>query len=282
MPLLDFHTHFFPERLMDALWRWFEAHAWPIEYKQYADEAVSTLRSNGVTRAVSLHYPHQPAMAVSLNDWARRLGEKYPDFIVPFGSLHPDDEDPEKILRTCFEDYGFKGLKFHCHVQKMAPDDRRMEPIYEICQAMDRLVLIHCGTGPHFKEKPSRGYGYDVTAISGADRFEKVLGKYPKLRFVVPHLGFEEMDRFVAMLDEFPNLHLDTTMAIGGFFPDPISPPWFKKNSDRFLFGTDFPNIPYSWNREKLALEAMQLGTAIEAKIFYENGARLLALSGGK
>lgn len=279
MPLIDFHTHFFPDRLMDALWRWFETHAWPIEYKQYADEAVATLKAHGVTRAVSLHYPHQPGMAESLNEWARRLGEKYPDFIVPFGSLHPDDRDKENILRTCFERYGFQGLKFHCHVQKFSPDDPRMAPVYELSQALDRIVLIHCGNGPHFKERPTQGYGYDVTALSGADRFEKVIRKYPKLRFVVPHLGFEEMDRFVGMLKDYPNLRLDTTMAIGGFFPNPVQREWFSENADRLIFGTDFPNIPYPWDRELKALRALELGSQIETKILHDNAARLLRLA---
>lgn len=279
MPLIDFHTHFFPDRLMDALWRWFETHAWPIQYKQYADQAVATLRAHGVTRAVSLHYPHQSGMAESLNEWARRLGEKYPDFIVPFGSLHPDDRDKENILRTCFERYGFQGLKFHCHVQKFSPDDPRMAPVYELSQALDRIVLIHCGNGPHFKERPTQGYGYDVTALSGADRFEKVIRKYPKLRFVVPHLGFEEMDRFVGMLKDYPNLHLDTTMAIGGFFPNPVQREWFSENADRLIFGTDFPNIPYPWDRELQALRALELDSQAEAKILHDNAAGLLGLA---
>ncbi|HKX11818.1 MAG TPA: amidohydrolase family protein, partial [bacterium] len=226
------------------------------------------------------HYPHQVGMAESLNDWARSLGQKYSDFIVPFGSLHPDDAGKEGILRRCFEEYGFKGLKFHCHVQKMAPEDPRLEPIFEICQALDRIVLIHCGSGPHFKENPARGYGYDVTAISGASRFEKVIRKYPDLRFIVPHLGFEEMDRFVAMLKDYPNLYLDTTMAIGGFFPHPVRREWFLENPERILFGTDFPNIPYEWNREKLALEAMGLGKDIERKILHDNAAGVLAGGG--
>ena len=278
MALIDFHTHFFPERLMDALWRWFEAHAWPIEYKLYADQAVATLKAEGVTRAVSLHYPHQSGMAEALNEWARRLAEKYPDFIIPFGSLHPDDRDKEILLRTCFEKYGFQGLKFHCHVQKMAPEDPRMTPVYEISQALDRIVLIHCGNGPHFKENPTQGYGYDVTALSGAAHFEKVIQKYPKLRFVVPHLGFEEMDRFVGMLRDYPNLYLDTTMAIAGFFPHPIKREWFSENPDRLLFGTDFPNIPYPWRREREALAKFELGKETEEKILYRNAAALLKI----
>ncbi|MFO1463409.1 MAG: amidohydrolase family protein [bacterium] len=278
MPLIDFHTHFFPNRLMDALWRWFETHAWPIEYKQYADEAVAQLKAEGVTRCVSLHYPHQAGMAEALNAFAFELGKKYPNFILPFGSLHPDDVDKEKILRRCFEDFGFKGLKFHCHVQRMAPEDPRMDAVYELSQAYDRIVLIHCGNGPHFKDSPTKGYGYDVTALSGAAHFEKTIRRYPRLRFVVPHLGFEEMDRFVGMLRDYPNLHLDTTMTLAGFFPNPIRREWFEAHPDRLLFGTDFPNIPYEWSREKKALQAMTLGPENEAKIFYGNAARLLGI----
>ncbi len=278
MKIIDFHTHFFPDGLMRALWRWFETHAWPIEYKVFADEAVATLKAEGVSRCVSLHYPHQAGMATALNEWAFRLAEKYPDFIIPFGSLHPDDAGKEKILRTCFEKYRFKGLKFHCHVQKMAPEDKRMERVYEICQDLDKIVLIHCGTGPHFKERPTAGYGYDVTGLSGAGHFEKVISRYPDLRFVVPHLGFEEMDRFVAMLDDYPNLYLDTTMVLAGFFPNPVKREWFERHPDRILFGTDFPNIPYAWKREKEGLGALGLGVEKEQKIFYENAERLLNL----
>jgi len=263
---------------MQAIWRWFETHAWPIEYKLFADEAVAKLKAEGVTRCVSLHYPHQTGMAESLNLWAQRLGEKYPEFVVPFGSLHPDDAGKEKILKACFDDYGFKGLKFHCHVQKMAPEDKRMESIYEICQERDKIVLIHCGNGPHFKENPTAGYGYDVTEISGAKHFERTIRKYSNLRFVVPHLGFEEIDRFVGMLEDYPNLYLDTTMTLAKFFPHEIRREWFERHTDRILFGTDFPNIPYEWKREKEGLLALNLGEEKEAAIFYRNAHHLLDL----
>src|SRR5262245_31843309 len=266
-PVIDFHTHFFPDKLLNALWRWFEKNAWPIHYKMYADEMVKTLKQNGVTRAVSLHYPHQSGMAASLNEWTYRLAQAYPDFLIPFGSLHPDDRDKESLLKTCFEEYGFSGLKFHCHVQKMAPEDKRMEPVYEICQDLGKIVLIHCGTGPHFKENPERGYGYDVTTLSGVEHFERVLKKYPRLKFVVTHLGFEEMEEFVGLLGEFPNLFLDTTMTLSSFFPNPVKREWLSDHADRILFGTDFPNIPYEWGREKKGLEDLKLGREKEAMI---------------
>jgi predicted TIM-barrel fold metal-dependent hydrolase len=280
MKIIDFHTHFFPNKLLDALWRWFETHAWPIEYKNYADEMVAILKKEGVSRCVSLHYPHKTGMAESLNEYAFRLSEKYQNFIIPFGSVHPDDDKKETILKKCFEDYAFKGLKFHCHVQKMAPDDRRMDFIYRMSEEYDRIVLIHCGTGPHFKDRPTNGYGYDVTKISGVKRFEKVIRKYPRLTFVVPHLGFEEMEEFVALLNDYPNLYLDTTMVLSRYFPHPLRREWLADHADRLIFGTDFPNIPYEWKREKEGLKQWRLGPERESKIFFENAARLLRIAG--
>ncbi len=174
MKLIDFHTHLFPNKLLDALWRWFETHAWPIEYKQYVEDLVPFLKKQGVDRCVHLHYPHKVGMTDALNLWARELEKKYSDFVIPFGSLHPDDKNPEKLLRQCFEDFKFKGLKIHCHVQKVAPEDPRMIPIYELCDAYQKIMLIHCGTGPHFQDRPVNGYGYDVTSVSGVKHFEKI------------------------------------------------------------------------------------------------------------
>jgi predicted TIM-barrel fold metal-dependent hydrolase len=160
----------------------------------------------------------------------------------------------------------------------MAPDDPRMDRIYRISEEHNRVVLIHCGTGPHFKDRPTDGYGYDVTRISGVKRFEKAIRKYPHLTFIVPHLGFEEMEEFVGLLKDYPNLYLDTTMVLSRYFPHPIKREWFADHADRVLFGTDFPNIPYEWKREKEGLLDLKLGTEKESKIFFENAARLLNL----
>ncbi|MBI4209833.1 MAG: amidohydrolase [Deltaproteobacteria bacterium] len=279
MNIIDFHTHLFPDRLYDAVWKWFENFAWPIEYKKYVGELIPILKKEGVTRCVSLHYPHKPGMARFLNEWAYQLGERYPDFVIPFGSVHPDDEDKEDILKECFERFQFKGLKIHCHVEQVSPDDSRMDSIYKMCEEYDRILLIHCGTGPHFKEFAVNGYGYDVTQVSGVERFEKAVKKFPRLRFIVPHLGFEEMGAFVHLLKDYPNLYLDTTMTLPNFFPVGVDREWFLKYPDRILFGTDFPNIPYEWKKEKEGLERLNLGKEIETKVLCKNAIKLLGLS---
>ncbi len=278
MKLIDFHTHLFPNKLLEALWNWFETHAWPIEYKKYVEDLVPILKNEGADRCVHLHYPHKVGMSESLNLWAHELEQKYPDFVIPFGSVHPDDENKEALLKKCFEDYQMKGLKIHCHVQKVAPEDARMIPVYEMCGAYQKIMLIHCGTGPCFKDRPISPYGYDVATVAGVKRFEKVIRKYSKMTFIVPHLGYEEVDEFFGLLKDYPNLYLDTTMAIANFLPGKVNPEKIAQHADRLIFGTDFPNIPYEWSREKKNLLAMRIGKENEEKIFWGNAAKLLKL----
>lgn len=277
-PVIDFHTHLFPDRLMDALYAWFEKNVYPVYFKEHADSLVAHLRQQGVTRCVSLYYAHKSGMADALNKWAYQLSLAYPDFVYPFGSIHPDDVKPEKLLQTCFENYQFKGIKIHCHVQKVAPDDPRMEVIYKTCEAYQKILLIHCGTGPHFLEQATEGYGYDVTRITVIQRFEKVIKKFPKLIWIVPHFGYEEVKEFRELLKDYPNLYLDTTMVLADYYQNPFQPEWLSQHADRILFGTDFPIIPYKWSTEKEKLLSFKLDKKTNQKILYQNAAKLLGI----
>lgn len=293
MQIIDFHTHFFPDKLFDALWTWFETHAWPIQYKSYSDDLVKILKNEGVTRCVALHYPHKPGMSQALNAWTTEFAGRYSDFVIPFGSVHPDDADKVERLEECFTKYNFKGIKLHCHVQHFAPDDPRLDAVYQTCRDHKRIVLIHCGTGPSFKDSTTpvaarpapgapaaliRGYGYDVSEVSGWRRMENVLKKYPDLTFVVPHLGYEEIPEFFKLLPLYPNLHLDTAMALSNFLKVNLKPEWLEKHSDRILFGTDFPHLPYSWNHELEELKKMGLSQKASDQILWQNAATLLGL----
>ncbi|MEO9138463.1 MAG: amidohydrolase, partial [Jatrophihabitans sp.] len=52
--LIDIHTHFMPDRVMDAVWRYFETDAgdygkpWPIQYKLPVQRRVDILGELGV------------------------------------------------------------------------------------------------------------------------------------------------------------------------------------------------------------------------------------------
>ena len=77
-----------------------------------------------------------------------------------------------------------------------------------------------------------------------------VLRSFPNLRLCVPHLGADEYEEYGRLVQRYDNLWLDTTMALAGYLPG--AAPWSvaEARPGRVMYGTDFPNLPYAWDRE--------------------------------
>lgn len=270
--MIDVHAHFFPDSLFRAIWKWFEKYGWHVRYQVMADEVVSLLKEQGIERFAVLNYAHKPGMSESLNSWTYEFCKKHPE-AIPFGTVHPDDENVGKILDRCFQDHHFFGIKLHCHVMAIRPDDERMFPIYEKVVEYDRVITLHAGKGPGLP-----GYQEKTELISGARFVRPILKKFPKLKLIVPHLGADEFDAFFDLMEEFPNLRMDTTMALAGHFPFEI--PWEKieQFSDRILYGSDFPNIPYERDMEIKNISSSVLSPEAKQRILGENARTLLSL----
>ena len=43
--IVDAHVHLFPERVFEAIWHWFDKHAWNIRYRLHAEEVVEFLNA---------------------------------------------------------------------------------------------------------------------------------------------------------------------------------------------------------------------------------------------
>ncbi|MFH1626201.1 MAG: amidohydrolase family protein, partial [Pseudomonadota bacterium] len=251
---IDSHVHLFPEPLFHSIWKWFDECAWPVKHKIPADEIIRLLIKLGAERLVVYNYSHKAGVSSSLNEWNYNLAKKYPKLIT-CATVHPEDDDLLALLRTAFRDYNLYGLKIHCHVNKIAPDDERMFPIYEKVIEYDKILNIHAGTGP-----PVPSYDFDINEICGVKRFRKVLKRYPDLRCIVPHLGAEEFEEFYDLMREYANLWTDTTMILSGFFPHHINPERLVEFQDRILYGSDTPNIPYDLDTEINYIKKLGLG----------------------
>ncbi len=251
-PIVDAHVHVFPDALFAAIWRWFDVYGWPIRYKLPAPQVIEHLESRGIERMVLLHYAHKPGIARSLNDFVAALSRAHPA-TVGTATVFPGEPGAVEILEEGF-DLGLRGLKLHCHVQCIAPDDPALEPIYRTCVEHDQPVVIHAG-----REPKSPGYRCDPHALCSAERVAAVLSSYPGLRLCVPHLGADEFDAFGELMTRYDNLWLDTTMAVAGYFPGKVPSDLVSLRPERVMYGTDFPNIPFAWDRELKRLLAMGL-----------------------
>jgi len=266
--VIDAHVHLFPDAVFHALWRWFEEHAWPVRYKLRAREVADFLFSRGVSKIVALHYAHKPGMARALNHFMAEICRDEPR-ILGFATVLPGEPGAREILEEAFA-MGLRGVKLHCHVQCFAPDEEALHDVYEACVRANKPLVIHAG-----REPKSPAYKCDPYVLCAAERVERVLTDYPGLRLCVPHLGADEFDAYERLLEQHENLWLDTTMTVADFFR--VAPPrrLFDCRPERILYGTDFPNVPYAWDREIKRLAGMGLGEEVLSGIVGGNAGRL-------
>jgi predicted TIM-barrel fold metal-dependent hydrolase len=268
LPVVDAHVHLFPDRLFEALWGWFEAHAWPVRYRLRSEEVVELLASRGVDRVVGLHYAHRPGLAAGLNAYVLDLARRLPQ-VIPTATVFPGERGARELLRRALGE-GARGVKVHCHVQKVAPDDPRLDEVFEEATAARVPVVMHAG-----REPSSPAYAVDTRALCSAAAVARVLTRHPGLTLVVPHLGADEFAAYEALLDRFPGLYLDTTMVLAGYFRFAPDPGLLARRAGRLLYGSDAPNVPYAWSRELAALDAAGLAPDALRAIAVENARRL-------
>ena len=267
--IIDSHVHLFPDNLFEAIRRWFDTYAWKIRYRLSADDCISHLHTAGISRAVCYTYAHKPGVASYLNEWSHRLKQSHEELIV-FGTVHPDDDNLQFLLKKIFETYRFAGIKLHCHVLGRAPDNESFFPIYESVCRNDRVLTIHAGSGPALP-----GYAASTAQFSGTDKIYNFMKRFPDMQCIIPHFGADDFNGFFDLMGEFKNLWTDNTMALSGFFPGTIPVDRILQYQDRIVYGSDFPNIPYDMMTEINAIKTLNLGKETEDKLLFKNALRL-------
>ena len=140
----------------------------------------------------------------------------------------------------------------------IAVDDRRFDPMWEACAAMQIPVAIHVSDPLAFFTPTDRkneryeelnnhpdwsfyGPGFPTNDQLLAAR-DRVVARHPKTQFVALHAGnfAENLGHVAERLSRYPNLHIDIAARIGELGRQPrASQRFFDKYQDRIVFGTD-------------------------------------------
>jgi predicted TIM-barrel fold metal-dependent hydrolase len=272
--VIDAHVHVFPEKLFAAVRQWFDQHAWHIRYQLTTSQAFDFLLDRGVDHIVALQYAHAPGIAGHLNQYMIDQCRPYAGRVTGLATVFPGEPDAEAILQHAF-DAGLGGLKLHAHVQCFDIGSSDVDGIFDTCQANGKPVVIHFG-----KEPKSPAYHCDPHAICSVDKLERVLNDFPRLKLCVPHLGFSETVDYRKLIETYDTLWLDTTMVLTGYFPLDEKIDLRRYRKDRIMYGSDFPNIPYAWDREIKWLYSAGLSDDRLDRLLNRNARYLFGLDG--
>jgi len=266
-PLIDAHVHIFPRSIFTAIWKWFDENAWHIRYQMTSSRIFEFLLSRGIKHIIALQYAHKPGIAKRLNQYMSEKCREYGHRVTGMATVFPGENKAENILQEAF-DSGLGGLKLHAHVQCFDMNGEHMNSLYECCRINKKPIVMHIG-----REPKSTAYSCDPYQLCSAERLEHVLKDFPDLKICVPHMGFDETSAYREMIEKYDNLWLDTTMVITDYFSIEEKIALGHYRSDRIMYGSDFPTIPYAWDRELKELKTADISYDVLEKICNKNAA---------
>lgn len=155
-------------------------------------------------------------------------------------------------------------------------DDRRFDPVWELCGKLGMPVFIHqgdpeaffhpidennerleeLGAHPDWSWFDPRG---DLPGRAELlEKLERVIARHEKTRFISVHVGNnpEDLGEVARALEEYPNLWVDISARVAELGRQPNrARKFFLNYQDRILFGTDLPPHPEMYRRYRRFLE---------------------------
>ncbi len=260
--LIDFHTHFFPDKIAKES---VNKLAEKANVTYYGDGTLngllSAMREDGVTLAVNQPVATKPEQVMSIN---RKMSElnKQGLPVNCFGAMHPDFPDFAEEL-AFLKSQGIKGIKMHSEYQSFCPEEPRMLRLYEACAQNDIMVLFHAGADIGYTDVHCTPKGMqELLSIKGVTLILAHMGGYRMWDDVEKYLSGKNVYFDLAYCNEMDNKQLLRMIRSHG--------------SEKILFATDFP-----WERAsviKKKIDALGLTEEEKNNIYYKNAARLLKL----
>lgn len=272
MDVIDFHIHYVKKELLNPTWLNYLESINPEffskidEFGQNPELLVAHLKLEGVKYAVVLA---ECAPATSgyvpteeVIDYCRNH-----EMLIPFASINPNiHEDMADRLEEYVKVGGVKGLKLHPSYQFFYPNEARLYPLYQKAQELRIPIIFHIGTSI-----------FKGTRLKYCDPIylDDVAVDFPDLKIIMAHSGrgFWYEDCF-----SLSRLHRNLYMDITGLPPQNLLRyfPELEKNSEKVVFGSDWPTMPTSIKANIEAIKQLPLSEKAIESILYKNAQRIL------
>ncbi|MEA2063638.1 MAG: amidohydrolase family protein [Gemmatimonadota bacterium] len=259
---IDFHTHFFPDKVAKAAIPRMEAAS--AGHKAFIDGTAAGLIASmdraGIESSVVLPVATNPEKVSSVNRFSASVDEPR---LFMLGTLHPKSAGWRGELEEVIS-FGMPGIKLHPDYQGFHPDDPELLPFFAALRDNGLLLAIHAG----------EDLSYEPPFGGGPARIAKLMDALPGLTVMAAHMGgFRMWDEVEEHLVGRP-VYMDTSFGVGYLSDKRLRAMISSHGTKYILFGTDSPWLDQAAEIEKV--QALNLGSAAEEQIFFTNALRLI------
>jgi hypothetical protein len=211
------------------------------------------------------------------NAFTAAVAKRHPEaFLGAWAMIDPwKGELAVQEVERAVKELGMIGVKFQQVAQAFFPNDRRFYPIYEKCVELKVPVLFHTGTTGLGAGMPGGG-GYRLIYTKPIPYIDDVAADFPELTIIGAHPSWPWQDEMIAVLLHKANVYADLSGWAPRYFPDALKREINGRLQDKFMFGSDYPEIPPKrWLDE---FEAGGYKPEVVEKVLYKNAQRILGI----
>ena len=166
-------------------------------------------------------------------------------FLCPCVDIHKDIPPQLEKIEKLMPSVKIVGLKIFLTYQKGRYDEEEMLPIYEFANKHNLSITFHTGSCSLVLPTDNDTEG------SRAIYLEKIAEKFPKVNFILAHMGDPYYDETMRIVHEYENMFTDFSGAYEPGTPEGESLDWaintfanainqFPDSYKKILYGTDF------------------------------------------
>lgn len=265
-PIIDFHTHTFPDKIVEKTIAALESVA---GVKAKADGTLGGLLSSmdraGIALSVIMPVVTRPEQFQTINNVAAQVNEEQEGRLISFGGIHPNTQNYKKEL-DYIKALGLKGIKLHPDYQGAMIDDIGYKHIIDYASQLDLMIMVHAGID----------IGLPQPVHCPPEKALAILEELQPPKLILAHMGGWKQWEQVEELLVGKHVYLDCAFCSDYMSPEQFERIVQKHGADKILFATDSP-----WEDPRATIgwmESTSLSKEEKKKIYMENACKLLEI----
>jgi predicted TIM-barrel fold metal-dependent hydrolase len=212
--IVDVHTHTpkykgevpAEEIEYNTVWRPDRAVKVPVNWDDYMEATAAA------DKAIVFSIAREPEFwdLAEPNDSTAEFVKAYPDKLIGFLSVRPQDPHCLEEIERCVSDLGLRGIKMGPNYQNFDPLGEEAFRVFKRAEELGLPIMFHTGTSP--LQEANLDWAHPR-------HFDQVAIAFPDLKMVLAHMAHPWQTTTIAVIRKHPNLFSD----VSGLFYRPWS-----------------------------------------------------------